>query len=146
MPWTTYAKRQYGLSMYSKGKNFLGAAVLLQRHGGHQYVVLHLICQGIEAALKGLLLIKDFDRFRPLMRRYGHNLTPLIRDALNEFGLAQMRPSLSTELKSLSNLYLQHLLRYGSFYDLIVDPDTIPIDLVIRRVTATLRLGERELR
>ena len=69
--WTDYAKQWVAASMYSKGKNFLGAALLRRQNAGYEYVVLHLICQGAEITLKGLLLFKDFEKYKPKLRKYG---------------------------------------------------------------------------
>jgi hypothetical protein len=52
-------KQEIAAAMYVKGKNFLGAAMLLRQKGGYEYVVLHLMCQGIEITLKAFLLFKD---------------------------------------------------------------------------------------
>ena len=66
---TVHGKRMVAESMYVKGKVFLGAAVLLRQKGGYEFVVLHLLCQGIEVVLKGLLLAIDYDKFNPSSRR-----------------------------------------------------------------------------
>jgi len=149
MPWSLYAKRQRTLFFYQRAKSFLGAAVLLQRHGGgDQFVVLHLLCQGIEILLKATLLMKNFDYFYPrLQKTYGHNLERLVRSTLREFQLHDMRSPLADELAELNKLYSRHWLRYGSlFHDLLIDPNSINIRWVERRMIAALRMIERELR
>lgn len=146
MTWTPYARRLRAKSMYWKGKSFIAAAIRLREHEGYEYVVLHLACMGIEITLKGLLLLKDFKRYEPKLKAvYGHNLTPLVNDALSEFGLFPAREPLAKELDYLSSLYVKHLLRYGSFFDILVDPNTIKSEQVLRRLAAALRLAEREL-
>jgi hypothetical protein len=133
--------------MYLKGKNFLGAALLLRRNGGYEYVVLHLICQGLEVVLKGLLLLKDFKKYEPkLKEKYGHNLVRLADDVLHTFQLRPLRPALRTELQALSSLYAKQLLRYGTVYDIFVNANTVASSLVLRRFEAGVRLAERELR
>jgi hypothetical protein len=134
--------------MYRKGKSFLGAAILLQRNGGDEYVVLHLICQGIEITLKGLLLLTDYEKFRPKLRKYGksgHDLLLLAEDVLAVFRLHPMRVALRAELQALSSLYEGQLLRYGTYRDILVDPNTIASSLVVWRIVAAGRLAEREL-
>ena len=75
-------------SMYAKGVGFLGAAVLLQRQGGCQWVVLHLLCQGTELVLKSFLLFADFDKYKVrLKKHFGHDLEKLARRALAQYGL-----------------------------------------------------------
>ena len=52
-------KRAIANSMYSKGKAFLGAAILLSKQPKSEatdYVFLYLMCQSVEVVLKGLLL------------------------------------------------------------------------------------------
>jgi hypothetical protein len=145
---TDYAKRLAATAMYRKGKSFLGAAILLKRNGGDEYVVLHLICQGIEITLKGLLLFKDYEKFRPKLRKYGksgHDLLLLADDVLAVFRLRPMRAALRAELQALSSLYEGQLLRYGTFHDILVDPHTVASSLVVRRMVAAGRLAEREL-
>lgn len=143
--WTDHAKRLAARSMYVKGKSFLRAAILLRQKGGYEYVVLHLMCQGVEVTLKALLLIKDYKTYKPKLKKYGHHLIPLAEDILAEFQLRPMRQALRTELKALSDLYAQHLLRYDSFVDILFDPKTISSSLILRRVGAGLRLAEREI-
>jgi hypothetical protein len=143
--WTDHAKSLAAKSMYVKGKSFLGAAILLRQKGGYEYVVLHLMCQGVEVTLKALLLLKNYKRYEPKLKKYGHHLIPLVGDVLAEFQLRPMRQALRSELEALSNLYAQHLLRYNSFADILFDPKTISSSLVLRRMGGGLRLAEREI-
>jgi hypothetical protein len=144
---TTYGKRMVAASMYAKGKNFLGAAMLLRKKGGYEYVVLHLLCQGIEITLKALLLVADYDAYKPKLRKYGrsgHDFSLTAIDTLSAFGLSPLRAPIKEELQALSVLYSKHVLRYGSFHDILVDPQTISSQRVLRRMAAVLRLAERE--
>jgi hypothetical protein len=143
---TDFARRVTANSMYLKGKSFLGAAILLRRNGGYEYVVLHLMCQGVEVTLKALLLLKNYKRYEPKLKKYGHHLMPLAKDVLAEFQLQPMRPALKAELQALSSLYAKHLLRYGTLHDIFVDGKLIASSLVLRRIVAGVRLAERELR
>ena len=59
---TPYAKRLMADGHYRRGQHFIAAAILLRQHGGHEYVVLHLLCQGVEIVLKAILLLRDFDK------------------------------------------------------------------------------------
>ena len=133
--------------MYNKGKAFIGAAILLSRETASEhsdYVVLHLLCQGIELVLKGLLLDRDYDRYFPrLPRSLGHDLKKIALETASAYGRKLPRGGVVTELEALSTLYKQHLLRYGGVSDMHVDPRTIRRDKVLRYVTAVLRLAER---
>lgn len=140
-----YAKRLVAASMYNKGKHFIAAAILLRQKGGYEYVVLHLLCQGIEITLKSFLLFLDYDKFQPKLRRYGHDLIKVASDVLLALKLHPLKKPLEVEFNSLSALYSDQRLRYGTGYDIFVDPNSIKSDLVMRRVAATLRLAERTL-
>jgi hypothetical protein len=157
---TTYAKRKEAEFMLIKGNEFLKAALLLQREGGYESVVLHLYCQGIEIFLKALLLLKNYDKYKPKLGgkskrgkygqdleggKYGHDLEMLVSDVLKEFALNPLRPELAKELETLNRLYKHHLLRYSSLYDFFFDPRTIACDRVFRRLAAALRLSYKHL-
>lgn len=140
---TLHGKRLLALSMYQKGKAFLGAALLLRRERGDEYVVLHLLCQGIEIVLKGLLLVIDYSTYKPRLKTIGHDLLKASDAAMGAAGLPPLRGPTRSELKTLNTLYSKHLLRYGSGHDILVDPSTIPSRRVLHRVGAVLRIVER---
>ena len=117
----------------------------LRQQKGDEYAVLHLLCQGIEIVLKALLLLRDFDKYQPLLKTYGHNLIRLAAATQTEFKLDPLRPAVLNELKELNRLYSQHLLRYDLLTDALVDPTSIPSKLVLQRALAVLRLADREL-
>lgn len=133
-------KRLVAETMYAKGQAFVEAAALLRRNGGYEYAVLHLLCQGIEVALKGLLLLISYDQFKPKLKPLGHNLLAIADAASVACGIRPLRPRLRAELQTLSTLYSRHLLRYGSGYDLLVSASTIPSDDVFRRTASLFRL------
>jgi len=141
-------KQVIASSMYNKGKAFIGAAILLSRETDSEhsdYVVLHLLCEGIEIVLKGLLLVRDYDRYYPRLHKkpLRHDLKKIALETASAYGRKLPRGGVVTELEALSTLYKQHLLRYGGVSDMHVDPRTIRRDKVLRYVTAVLRLAER---
>ena len=144
---TPYAKQRVAESMYVKGKNFLGAAILLRQKGGYEYVVLHLLCQAIEITLKAVLLLRAYDRYKAKLKGdhggYGHDLEALADAVVAEFDLRSLSPGLKAELQALNALYKSHQLRYGTLGDIFVDPTTIPSRRVLRRMKAMLPLAER---
>lgn len=143
---TTYGKRKVAESMYAKGKSFLAAAILLRQRGGYEYVVLHLICQGVEITLKALLLFKNYDRYRGLLKKYfGHDLEKLFTATSQEFGVGRISKLVAAELKALNSLYSNHNLRYGTFFDVLVNPETIGSDRTLRKITAVIRLADRNV-
>jgi hypothetical protein len=142
---TPHAKRMMARRLYEKGYNFLAAAVMLGKHHGDEYVTLHLACQGIEMILKGLLLLKDYDRYQPLLhKRYGHNLLLLTSDAIIEFRLRPLRPEIASELQELNQLY-RNAFRYSGLLDIFIDPTSISSRRVFRRTKAVLKVAERSL-
>lgn len=136
--------------MYGKGKAFIGASILLRKQASSEpndYVALHLLCQGIEITFKGLLLLYDYDRFKRRLRKpLGHDLFLVAVAVSAAYGLKPLRDDLGSELGALSNIYSQHLLRYGSMHDIFINPSSIPHERVFRRLAAVLRLTEREFR
>lgn len=143
---TNHGKRMVAESMYAKGKSFVGAALLLRRRGGYEYVVLHLMCQGVEIVLKAMLLFRNYDSYKKRLKKdFGHDLEKLATGVIDEFGLHSLREDVATELKHLNSLYSKHLLRYGSFHDRLVNPSSIASRLVLRKIYAAIRLGDRSL-
>ena len=129
--------------MSQKGRAFIGAALLLRQRGGYEYPVLHLLCQGIEVLGKGHLLSIDYQAHMPKLKSYGHNLIRLAEVVEQVSNLSILKPLVRSELDVLSKLYSKHLLRYGSGYDVLVDPTTIPSDRVLRRLAAIFRVQGR---
>jgi hypothetical protein len=143
---TVHGKQMVAQSMYAKGKSFLGAALLLRQREGYEYVVLHLICQGVEITLKALLLFNNYDHYcGQLKKPLGHNLKKLVVSALSEFGVHPISQALTAELETLNSLYSNHWLRYGTFYDVLVNPQTIPSTLTLRKIAAVIRLADRHV-
>ncbi len=126
--WTPHAKRLRARLMFGRGQNLLAAAVLLERHGGDGFAVLYLLCQSVEVVLKALLILRDYEKHKPGLRGFGHNLAKLAGATSAEFGLNALRPPLKAELDALNRLYANTVypLRYASFLDLLVDPSTVP--------------------
>jgi hypothetical protein len=147
---TQGGKRRVARSMYLKGKAFVGAAILLDRHAESEqidYVVLHLLCQGIEVVLKGLLILKDYDKYIDrLQNSFGHKLPKIATEVSKEYNLKDMSAKLASEMRTLHDFYSKHRLRYGTVSDIFIDPRTISRTTVFCRIAATIRLAERELR
>jgi hypothetical protein len=142
---TRHGKELVALSMRDKGIAFVGAAALLGSRG-HRYVFLHLLCQGVEILCKAFLLLCDYDKHQPSLRKpIGHDLEKLLGALITEFGLRAPTKAFSDELTQLNALYKHHRLRYGSGYDILVDPASIPCGRVRRKVRAAVRLSHRFL-
>lgn len=141
---TQHGKQMISQSMCEKGKAFIGAALLLRQRNGCEYVVLHLLCQGIEVFGKGYLLSVNYDVYKPKLRNYGHDLTKLVKAIETASGLSIIKPKIFDELNELNILYKQHLLRYGSGYDILVNPNTIPSHNVLTCAATLIRLAYRK--
>lgn len=142
---TTYGEQKVTESMYHKGRSFINAAILLRRQNGYEYVVLHLLCQGLEIILKSLLLHRDYDKYQPLMRKIGHDLERATNAVVVEFKRKKLSPELILELKELNNLYKNHWLRYGNGFDLLIDPKTISSERTLRRIYSLLKVVDRHI-
>ena len=146
-PYTPYSKRKIAEAMYHKGRNFLAASVLLSKKGGYQYVVLHLLCQGIEIVLKSLLLFKDFDKYqRKIEKEIRHDLEKAMNEVVKEFRPKGINNNVKIQLCKLNEMYKTHVLRYGDIVDLLLDPNTIECNLVLRKILAVLKVTEKHLR
>jgi hypothetical protein len=145
---TIYGKRLLAESMYAKGKSFIGAALLLRQRGGYEYVVLHLLCQGIDIMLKPLLLWKEYDKYHPRLKKFGHHLAKLVNAAQrNSISIPhKIHLLLAAEIETLDSLYSSHRLRYGTFYGILVDPTNINSSRSLRRIAAVIRLADRHVR
>jgi hypothetical protein len=105
-------------AMFDKGKHFVAAAVLLRQRNGHPEVVLHLLGQGLEVIQKGLLLARDYDRYKPrLIKPLGHNLIRGANALQAAYQFKPLKKTLRGELEALSHYYDEHLLRYGTIHD-----------------------------
>ncbi len=148
---TPEGKRRIALSMYAKGNAFVGAYELLHQQADNEsfdYVALHNLCQGIEIVLKSLLLLHDYDKYKAKLRErpLGHDLESIARETAKVYGLRPLRAKHAEELALLNNLYKQHLLRYGSTCDILIDPRTIERNHALRRVAAVIRLSLRRIK
>jgi len=136
--WTDYGKRQIALAMVHRGEQFLGAAMLLKKEGGNGYVWRHLVCQSAELIMKGSLLLVDYDRYQPELKKFGHQLLVLGDVCVEAFNLSPMTGALRTQIANISDLYEHHELRYASGMDILINPDTIGIEILLGRIFAAL--------
>jgi hypothetical protein len=134
--------------MYRKGRAFVDAAHLLEQCDFSEhtdYVFLHLLCQGMEILFKGLLLFKDFDHYEPLLKTFGHNLNRLAHETAAVYGRRVPPGTIWAELESLNDLYAQHLLRYASLHDVLLDPRKLNRRKVVRYLRAIIRAADADI-
>ena len=144
MVMSTHAKAIVACAMYEKGRAFLGASLLVNQKKGNAYVVLHLLCQGIEIVLKALLLRRDYDTHRPTLKRLGHNLVRTATSVRTATDLHVFTHGALAELQILNSFYSQHLLRYASNVDILINPETIPHKRVARHAFALVKYCEKK--
>lgn len=140
-----HGKKLIAQAFYAKGTSFIGASILLRRQGGDKFVVLHLLCQGLEILLKAALLFASFEKHHPELRKLGHNVHHLARFVCRTFNQKPLGEPLAAELRQLSNYYQDHLLRYGGPIDIFIDRQSVPSTFTLKRVGALLRLMRRHL-
>ena len=144
---TAHVNQLRARAMYQRGEHFLLAAVLLERYRGDGFAVLYLLCQSVEVMLKAVLILRDYAGNKSRLKRFGHDISKLAKATSAEFKLKPLDASLKKELDHLNGLYCSsaYPLRYASFLDILVDPQTIPRALVFRRLMAVQRLVRRRL-
>lgn len=141
---SNYSKRMIAYKMYFKGKQFVGAALLLEANGGDGSVVRHLLCQGIELVLKGLLLLKSYDSYKPKLRKLGHHLSRIAQETGTCYGV-KVPVHVVRELNTLDSYFSIHAFRYAGISDVLLDLQNVPLDKVLRRVAAVIRLTDRSI-
>lgn len=141
---TTATKHAMAHIMYSKGKSFLASAILLEKQNGDKSVTLHLLCQGIEIILKGILLKIDYDKYKPKLRKCGHKLVEIAELTTSASNLKPLNKHIKQELEGLNNHYSYHRFRYASTADILINIDETKSDKVWHRISAMVRLIERK--
>jgi hypothetical protein len=144
-----HGKNLVAHAMFRKGKQFLAAAVLLHQKASYGNVVLHLLCQGLEIVQKGLLLARNYDKFKSQLtdkRMLGHDL---VRGSLAlqiEYALKPLKRETEVQLQLLNRYYCRHLLRYGNIRDILCSTKKLQFEAVMRRSVALTKLGNKVFR
>ncbi len=145
-----YGRFCIAMTQYNKGRAFIGAAYLLKSHvdqEAYQSVYLHLLCQGSELIFKGIMLLKDFKKYRSREKKiYGHNIVALIEDAHIECRLKPLRADIKAELDYLANRFSANALRYSGYQDIFINPFTIKHENFSKYLTCVIRLANRHIR
>jgi len=145
-PLTKNGKDMFARYMYQKGKEFVGAAILLRQAGGFTHVSTHLICQGLELILKSLLLFKDYSKYHSLIKKnVGHNLVKLVDLWKVVINRNKVNARFYSEIQELNRHYISHGLRYGSLTDLLILPESIETKEVLKQISIILRKTDNKL-
>lgn len=136
---SVYGKREIAKSTYHKGRAFILASILLDREeNNHHFVCLHLLCQGLELLYKGTLLLKDFDRFKPKIRGFGHNLITLYDCWSEEYNFSRKNKQYYRELTILNGFFSNHLFRYGNITDILMGNNKFKTTYTLRHAMALM--------
>jgi hypothetical protein len=148
---TAHGKRAVAISIYERGKAFSRAADALNIPSQSQadtLVQLHLFCQATELVLKALLLIQNYEEFKPkLEKKLHHDLAKTAKKTAHAYGTKVGSKRLEDELQLLTSLYKQKggMLRYSGLLNIFHDARKIPYTLTKRRLAALLKLVDRKL-
>lgn len=143
---TLYAKSEISKWMLYRGHSFLKSAILLKQSGGSHDVELYNVCQGTEVVLKGLLLLKVYDKYKPLLPKrkiFGHNLVKLANAAIFEYGVKELSTDETNELELLNIYYNNHFLRYAGAHDIFFPATSVEYGLTIRKLMACIKIASR---
>lgn len=106
------------IPMYVKGRSFLMAGGLVKAYEGHNFVYLHLLCQGFENIGKSLLLAKDYEKYGDeLIGKFHHDLEKLLNELLAIYGPDMFSKKAIVEVEHLNKFYKKQQLRYGHIND-----------------------------
>ena len=146
---SNYGKREIAKSMYFKGRDFILAGLLLKQHmQSHGFVSIHLVCQGLEIILKSKLLLKDFDKYKDLIKsrtELGHDLVKLVDCWKKECNRNKINKGFYDEVKPLNEFYKRHRLRYGTVTDLLFNPKEFQVVLTSKQLLKLISVTDKEL-
>ena len=110
------------IPMYEKGRSFLMAGGLVKAYSGHNFVYLHLLCQGFENIGKSLLLAKDYEKYgAELISKFHHDLEKLLYELQVIYGSDMFSKKAIEEIIHLNKFYKKQQLRYGDNNDFKVN-------------------------
>lgn len=142
---TPYGKRLIAARMYEKGVSYIKAACLLRRNNGDETIVKQLVCHGAEVVLKSLLLLHDYDKYKPQLNKrniFCHDVEKIAVE-VSKVSRHKLNRRLRDELGLLSEVYKNHFLRYGTVNDVIGDVSTVECTRTYRSIAAVIILTQR---
>ena len=141
---STYSKQVLAVEMFYRGRDSALAGALLHQNVGQSYMALYLLCQAVELVGKSLLILHDYDSFKPTLRALGHDLVAILWACETEFKLAPFTPAFWREIAALNAFYVQNL-RYASIADTFIDPRSIESKRTKRKLLAALKVARHHL-
>jgi hypothetical protein len=147
MPLSAYTKRIVAQKWMFRGGAFLAAANLLgvQRQNSEDalMVSLHLLCQGMELFLKGLLSDKDYDLYYPKLKSFGHRLDFLADEVTKIYSAPMINAQLRCEFLALVLWYSRHWFRHESGLGFVAMSGAPSYFRTLRRMLAVVRVSRR---
>jgi len=102
------------------------AGGLVRAYEGHEFVYLHLLCQGFENIAKAMLLAKDYDKYGPQLKSvYHHSLDKLLYELQSIYGPDVLSREATEEVLLLNDFYKKQKLRYGNSSDFASDASVL---------------------
>lgn len=134
--------------MYHKGRHFIAAAVLLNKHDGMPDVVLHCLGQGIECILKALLMNHDYDHYLKeksngksiIKNTIGHDLTRTLKEVAKCYKIKKINDKVQIEIAILNDRYKAHSLRYGMAINIFQDSSGFNFDLISKKLLQAMKI------
>lgn len=144
---TTKGKQLAAWRFYLRGRQFIRVAFTLdQDDPGDGYVVRHLLCQGVELILKALLLRKNYDKYRPLLRKapFGHDLLGLLNE-VKQLYIVKLEPELLADITKLNSFFKTHLFRYSDIEAFLSPAETFPIRRCLEKLLDLMQVMDRRM-
>lgn len=131
---TNSYRKMIAKEMFNRGKNFTGAALLLNEKIEKNYAYLYLLCLGFEILIKSALLKKDYIKFKPKLKsQLGHDLEKAFKTYVEEFPDYSIDENIYTELPQLNSYNLDNQkLRYASNLDVFILPLSIESESILK--------------
>ncbi|MBK6866420.1 MAG: HEPN domain-containing protein [Burkholderiales bacterium] len=141
---TRHAYQFLAAEWSQRGKQFLGAALLLHHHVGNTNVVAHLIGQATELLGKSFLLWIDTDIRNSDLQRIGHDLIKLNDEVYEHLDHRLIDKEALRTLEDLHALFKRHALRYPDLLEFIFTPPEIPdCEPLLKHLHRLLRFADR---
>lgn len=142
---TAFGKKLKGSIMFSKGKEFIGASILLkQQQENSSFVQIYLLLQGIEVLLKGVLLMEDFDKYsgEVLKKKFHHNIPKLISEVKGLYKISRLDSKFESAINALLSTNPWVGLRYAWAVDFFLDPMEYEVEMVYKKIIQTIKAVE----
>ena len=135
--------------MFGKGCAFFAGYILLRKASKSEpteYVALQNLGQSVEIILKSLLLIKDYDKYKPLFGKkngFGHDLSKLSYEVNKVYRKSPLSRQSVSQIQLFNKFYCSHRLRYGTGVDLFISPSLISRTRIVRLLGNIIKISSK---